>query len=886
MMQYRARRCPASGSWLLLALAALPPAGASCAPVQADPETPAVLASYRPDAGHARLEIAYPFDGALFPPEIAPPTFRWTDPDASCDAWLVALEFADGNPPVLGRTEEKRWTPDAATWADIKRRSTAAPARVLVLGYRAAAPGQAVSAGEIRIGTSTDPVGAAIFYRDVPLPFIDAVKDPSRIAWRMGTVDSVAQPPVVLAHLPVCGNCHSFSADGGVLGMDIDYANDKGSYALTTVSPEITLDEGKIITWSDYRREDRQPTFGLLSQVSPDGRYAVSTVKDRSVFIAMPDLAFSQLFFPIRGVLAIYDRQAKTFASLPGADDPAFCQSNASWTPDGKAVVFARAPAYQLKHATDPDKILLTAEECSEFVTGGEKLRYDLYRVPFNQGRGGRAEPLPGASEDGVSEYFPKVSPDGRWIVFCRAPSFMLLQEGSALYIMPAEGGEPQRMRCNCSRMNSWHSWSPNGRWLVFSSKHFSAYTQLMLAHVDAEGRSSAPVLLEHFTTEDRAANIPEFVAPAAGRITAIREAFVNAVSFVRAAQELIQAKDLDRAAQACEKALAIDPQCVEAHNLLGFICQTHGQLEGAAAHFRRAIEADPDHATARANLAGLLVRGGRTAEALEHYRRILRTDPDNGRAHGGIGALLLAAGRMEEATAHLKEAVRLDPDPADSQYNLAQALARLGKLDDAIGHYREAVRLRPEDAYALRGLGLTLFETGQRQEGLALLAEAVRRAPDVSIHMAYGDTLLAAGQYGPAAEQYARARACAPDEPQAAAALAWVRATAPDAALRNGAEAVRLAEAAVATSPSPSAYALDALAAAYAESGRFEEAARYAARAFVLARDQKHEALARQIAARHQMYREGKPFRMTAPPSGAPDGPTATPPAPLQAAP
>jgi len=60
--------------------------------------------------------------------------------------------------------------------------------------------------------------------------------------------------------------------------------------------------------------------------------------------------------------------------------------------------------------------------------------------------------------------------------------------------------------------MNSWHSWSPNGKWLVFSSKANSAYTQLFITHIDEQGRSSPAVLLENFTASDRAANIPEFV--------------------------------------------------------------------------------------------------------------------------------------------------------------------------------------------------------------------------------------------------------------------------------------------------------------------------------------------------------------------------------------
>ena len=116
-----------------------------------------------------------------------------------------------------------------------------------------------------------------------------------------------------------------------------------------------------IITWDDYRREDGQQTFGLLSQISPDGRYVVSTVKDRSVFVPRPDLAFSQLFFPLKGILVVYDRQTKQFSPLPGADDPAFVQSNPAWSPDGQWVVFARNRAAELEKLRDTGSILLTA---------------------------------------------------------------------------------------------------------------------------------------------------------------------------------------------------------------------------------------------------------------------------------------------------------------------------------------------------------------------------------------------------------------------------------------------------------------------------------------------------------------------------------------------
>jgi Tol biopolymer transport system component len=67
-------------------------------------------------------------------------------------------------------------------------------------------------------------------------------------------------------------------------------------------------------------------------------------------------------------------------------------------------------------------------------------------------------------------------------------------------------------MRANTRLMNSWHSFSPNGRWLVFSSKARSPYTQMYLTHIDANGNDSPAILIDNTTAANRAVNIPEFV--------------------------------------------------------------------------------------------------------------------------------------------------------------------------------------------------------------------------------------------------------------------------------------------------------------------------------------------------------------------------------------
>ncbi|MGE5296463.1 MAG: tetratricopeptide repeat protein, partial [Solirubrobacterales bacterium] len=660
-----------------------------------------ILAAYQQHAGVGGVRVFYPTNGTLFPPEIVPPEFRWEDASSQASVWLIRVELAGGGPAVSFITHEKRWMPASEDWERIKTASKEQDARVIVIGVQPGRPVQVVSAANLSIRTSKDEVGAPLFYREVNLPFVDAVKDPSRIRWRFGSIASRQRPPVILEGMPVCGNCHSFSQDGRLLAMDVDYANSKGAYVITPVRQDMVLATSDIITWNDYKKEDGEQTFGLLSQVSPDGRYVLSTVKDKSVFVPMPDLAFSQLFFPIKGILCVYDCQTKTFSSLPGADDPQYVQSNPCWSPDGKYVLFARSRAYDLKNTMGQGKVLLTREECKEFVEDGKPFLFDLCRVPFNEGKGGTAEPLAGASNNGVSNYFGRYSPDGKWIVFCKARSYMLLQKDSELYILPAEGGQARRLDCNTSRMNSWHSWSPNGKWLVFSSKAWSDYTQLCLTHIDENGQASPPVLLSHLTSPDRAANIPEFVNTRPDAITKIHEQFLNDYSFVRAGNEFYRHGEADNAIAEYNNALKLNPNNMEAHQKLGFLLYNVKNLpkEGMS-HLLKTLELDPQNARAHYDLGLALLHQRKIDEAGRHLAQALQQMPTRldeqytpERAHLYLGEALALTGKPREAQPHLARILEIDPQNPEALYHMALALATLGQMEPALLHYSKAVK-------------------------------------------------------------------------------------------------------------------------------------------------------------------------------------------------
>ena len=738
------------------------------------PDAQDVLKSLAQTAPPGRVVIEYPLDGTLFPPEISAPAFRWKDENARSDLWLVTIEFADGGGRIDSFIPQSEWRPEPAVWEKIKSRSREAPAVVTVIGLNHQSTSQAQSAGRVTMATSSDQVGAPLFYREVNLPFADAVKDPSTIRWRFGSVSSAAPPPIVLENLPVCGNCHSFSADGAVLGMDIDYANDKGSYAIARVQPFMTLDKSVIITWSDYRRNEGDDTFGLLSQVSPDGRFIVSTVKDRSVFVPKPGLDFSQLFFPIQGILCVYDRQTGVFQSLPGADDPHLVQSNPTWSPDGKYLVFAATEAYRLRRSSDQRKVLLSPGDCREFLEEGKPFQFNLYRIPFNDGRGGKAEPLAGASFNGKSNFFPRYSPDGKWIVFCRAQNYMLLQPDSELYVLPAAGGEARRLRANTQRMNSWHSFSPNGKWLVFSGKPDSPYTRLYLTHIDEQGQSTPPVALDRLTAPDRAANIPEFVNAAPAAIRHVREQFLDDVSYARAAWEYFKSCDFDGTERQARKALELNPKNAEALHCLGLAFFGRDQNPEALRYLSEAAQVKPSDGGIEADLGAVLIAENRLEEGIRHLRQALEHAPDIHEAYFNLGLAEFRRGNKPEALKCWLRMTELDPYNYEAHHNVALLLDEQGKGDQAIEYYRKAARLKPDDAMSQAQLGVALCARGAVQEGLEHLSNAVNRDPaNQAVRYQLATTLARLKQHDQAVGHFLRLLRLDPRNTDALAGLA-----------------------------------------------------------------------------------------------------------------
>jgi len=472
----------------------------------------------------AEVRLRHPLPDTVVPWDLAAPQFIWDGPAAG--SWLVEVTGDGPAAPLYLAAGANPWEPSRPDW---ERMKAYAPGEAITVRVWRIEGRRAVSRAETRLTVAREAFAARVVYQEIPVPFKLAVAHPQRSRWRTANLAAYDPPDTLLADLPYCANCHTFSGDGRVFGLDMDYRGDRGGYVLSTVAPRLGITGRDIISWNDLRRGEGEVSRGLFAKISPRGDYVAATVKERPFLVRIDDPAYSQLFFPLSGQLAVYSRAQQRFAFLPGADDPTVVQTSPAWSPDGETIVFARGRAPASLWQALGDRPFLDAPPGVDIHTLNRRhpMRFDLWTVPFNGGRGGVARPLKGAVGGGASHYFPRYSPDGRWIVFCRAETGLVSQPGSRLVMIPAGGGAAREMRCNRPELNSWHSFAPNGRWMVFSSKpEGSPFTRVYLTHIDPAGQDAPALLLHRLGTPGMAAILPEAVAwgPQSPRSAALLE--------------------------------------------------------------------------------------------------------------------------------------------------------------------------------------------------------------------------------------------------------------------------------------------------------------------------------------------------------------------------
>jgi hypothetical protein len=464
--------------------------GAGGGMAQAFPPDPIVEPSAPPDAPDLFDTAGDPTGGpclsepepnALFPKNWLRPRFRFA-PAAGQNLFEIRLHTDTEQNDLVVYTADTTWTMPKEMWEALAGHAAGVTITVEMTVRGAVYNGTTLD-GPPMTGTTgafaIAPAGAA-----GAIVYWTTSGGSSLKGFQVGdeTVATTLEPPQVqmntVGNVDVtCIGCHTSTPDGQYVGFT---AQGPWGNVLSSIEP-MTVGE--------------QPAFlaaGALAALQQFGEIGIHSYS-KAHWAAGDRVMIAPFGAYQNAELSWFDLEAQgsgqgiAYGFLARDGDPRGVGSP-TWSHDGETVVYV---------STDVE------------TTGRLDNGYaDLYAVPYNGRLGGTATPLPGASDPGLSEYYPAFSPDDAWLAFNRIPSgnTMYDQPLAELYVIPAAGGTPVRLAANdpvaCSGKtspgvtNSWPKWSPEAitvgdrtyYWLIFSSRRGAGNPQLYITGVVAQG--------------------------------------------------------------------------------------------------------------------------------------------------------------------------------------------------------------------------------------------------------------------------------------------------------------------------------------------------------------------------------------------------------------
>ena len=304
-----------------------------------------------------------------------------------------------------------------------------------------------------------------------------------------------------------CLNCHTF----------LNHRPD--TFALDTRG-ETNSHPTLLVVSNEVARVDK--TLGYLSW-HPSGRLLAFSANKFSLFYHT--CSETRDVFDARSNLGIYRIDSNVVVVPPALALPHRNETWPCWSPDGKYLYYCSGPRLAVDHF--------------------RQVRYDLMRIGYDiaQDRWGEPEVLLSAQDSGGSAAQPKVSPDNRYVLFCLAKygNFPAYQPSSDLFVLELQSRRCRGLSLNSDQADSWHCWSSNGRWIVFSSKRLDGlFTRPFFSYVARDGEFSKPFVLPQadaafYESCLQTFNLPELVVgPIQVKESALARALLHPLKVLR----------------------------------------------------------------------------------------------------------------------------------------------------------------------------------------------------------------------------------------------------------------------------------------------------------------------------------------------------------------
>ena len=287
-----------------------------------------------------------------------------------------------------------------------------------------------------------------------------------------------------------CVNCHTFFQND----PERFFIHVRGSMAGTYFVDRDTVKRIEL-------RTPEMKANAVYPSWHPSGKYIVFS-SNKIVQSVHMNPGKDNEFYDVFSSLVFYDVKKNEISSCGTADSVKYMETYPCWSPDGNSLYYCR----------------------TEQVEAGfdyRQVKYDLVRRSFDQQTGtfGKAQPVFNARNIDKSISLPAISPDGRYLIFALhdCGSFPVWHKESDLYLLDLDGNSYSRMELNSDETESWHSWSSNGKWLVFSSKRGDGLTSRPYLAYFNSGKTGKPFILPQKDTElyskmTETFNRPEFI--------------------------------------------------------------------------------------------------------------------------------------------------------------------------------------------------------------------------------------------------------------------------------------------------------------------------------------------------------------------------------------